>query len=168
MSALLDVAQRLFIDHTFDTVTMAEIARQAGVKSGAVYWYFPTKDHVLAAVMERASGVLWRGLDDLPPSVAHPERLIYFLTSLRPLRSVHIAMHSRMANAEVVATAHAELMGRFRELAAMALESSDHRLDQRLAIEALCAAFEGANMEPDLERSGTEIVQFLLAGLLQR
>jgi TetR/AcrR family transcriptional repressor of mexAB-oprM operon len=168
LSALLDVAQRLFVDRTFDAVTMAEIARQSGVKSGAVYWYFPTKDHVLAAVMERASAALWRGLDELPADVAPADRLVYFLTSLRPLRSIHVAMHSRMARSDVVADAHLVLMSRFRELAMSALDMSDGEFDRSLAVEALCAAFEGANMDPDLERSGTEIVQFLLTRVLLR
>nr|GLK33353.1 hypothetical protein GCM10017611_01950 [Rhodococcus wratislaviensis] len=49
-----------------------------------------------------------------------------------------------------------------------ALDMSDGEFDRSLAVEALCAAFEGANMDPDLERSGTEIVQFLLTRVLLR
>jgi len=64
-----DVATRLFLDRGFDTVTVAEVAREAGVSSVTVFKHFPRKEDLLfdreedaveilrSAVRDRAAGV---------------------------------------------------------------------------------------------------------------
>jgi AcrR family transcriptional regulator len=61
-------AFRLFAEHGFDRVTVAEVARQADVSTATVFNYFPTKeelitsgleeflDGLLAAIRDRAEG----------------------------------------------------------------------------------------------------------------
>jgi AcrR family transcriptional regulator len=63
-----EVATRLFLERGFDTVTVAEVAREAGVSSVTVFNHFPRKEDLLldreadaveilrAAVRERAPG----------------------------------------------------------------------------------------------------------------
>ncbi len=48
--AILDVAQRLFAAHGYDRTTLREIAREAGLSTGAIYVYFQTKAEILEAV----------------------------------------------------------------------------------------------------------------------
>ncbi|HYQ68996.1 TetR/AcrR family transcriptional regulator [Actinophytocola sp.] len=62
-------ATRLFLEHGFDTVTVAEVAREAGVSSVTVFNHFPRKEDLLldrsvdavellrSAVRDRAPGV---------------------------------------------------------------------------------------------------------------
>jgi AcrR family transcriptional regulator len=64
-----EVATRLFLDRGFDTVTVAEVAREAGVSSVTVFKHFPRKEDLLldravdavellrSAVRDRAPGV---------------------------------------------------------------------------------------------------------------
>ena len=64
-----DVATMLFLERGFDTVTVADVARQAGVSSVTVFKHFPRKEDLLfdrvedavailrAAVRDRGSGV---------------------------------------------------------------------------------------------------------------
>jgi AcrR family transcriptional regulator len=64
-----EAATRLFLEHGFDTVTVAEVAREAGVSSVTVFKHFPRKEDLLldrsvdavellrAAVRDRAPGV---------------------------------------------------------------------------------------------------------------
>ncbi|MGI4895745.1 MAG: TetR/AcrR family transcriptional regulator [Janthinobacterium lividum] len=64
-----EVATRLFLDRGFDTVTVADVAREAGVSSVTVFKHFPRKEDLLldrsddahellrAAVRERAAGL---------------------------------------------------------------------------------------------------------------
>jgi AcrR family transcriptional regulator len=64
-----DVATVLFLDRGFDTVTVADVAREAGVSSVTVFKHFPRKEDLLfdreedaveilrSAVRDRASGV---------------------------------------------------------------------------------------------------------------
>lgn len=168
VSALLDIAVRLFMDRGVDAVTMADIARQAGVQSGALYWYFPSKDDVLAAVMDYANDARWERLNDLPRGMSAADRLIHYLADNKSMRKLHIAMHARMETSEVVAAAHTRAMQRLRVLVTAALADASADVDQDIAADALCAAFEGANLHAHTVHSGTEIVQFLLRCLLPK
>ena len=42
-SRLLDLGQALFTQHTFDELSMARIAREAGISKALLYHYFPSK-----------------------------------------------------------------------------------------------------------------------------
>ncbi|MER5860530.1 TetR/AcrR family transcriptional regulator [Streptomyces sp900105245] len=67
-TAIADAALPLFLKHGFDQVTVAEVARQAGVSTNTVFNYFPTKEdlffdrqaevegHLGALVRNRAPG----------------------------------------------------------------------------------------------------------------
>jgi AcrR family transcriptional regulator len=50
--AIADTARRLFAEHSFDAVTVAEIARAANVSEGTVFNYFPTKEDLFYSGME--------------------------------------------------------------------------------------------------------------------
>lgn len=53
---ILDAAESLLLSDGYEATTMAAIARGAGVSNNAVYWYFPGKDELLAAVLRRRRG----------------------------------------------------------------------------------------------------------------
>lgn len=67
-TAIADAALPLFLEHGFDQVTVAEVARHAGVSTNTVFNYFPTKEdlffdrqaevegHLAALVRNRAPG----------------------------------------------------------------------------------------------------------------
>ena len=50
---LADTAWRLFTERGFDRVSVAEVARTAGVSEATVFNYFPTKEDLFYARMER-------------------------------------------------------------------------------------------------------------------
>lgn len=56
---ILDVSRKLLADKTIDAVTIDELAAAAGISRTSFYFYFPTKNAVLAALMER----VWEQLD---------------------------------------------------------------------------------------------------------
>lgn len=43
-------AERLFMEHGYAATTVADITRAAGVAKGTFFYYFPTKDALLAAI----------------------------------------------------------------------------------------------------------------------
>lgn len=51
--AILDAAQFLMIERPFVALTMAEVAAQAGLAKATVFLYFPTKEALGLAVVER-------------------------------------------------------------------------------------------------------------------
>ena len=52
ISAILDVARRLFTARGFDQTSVDDIAAQAGVAKGAVYHHFDSKELIFARVFE--------------------------------------------------------------------------------------------------------------------
>jgi AcrR family transcriptional regulator len=52
---ILDAALALFRERGFDAATMRDIAAQAGVATGAAYYYFSSKDAIVLAFYERAT-----------------------------------------------------------------------------------------------------------------
>jgi AcrR family transcriptional regulator len=52
---ILDAALELFRERGFDGATMRDIARKAGVATGAAYYYYPSKDALVLAFYQHAS-----------------------------------------------------------------------------------------------------------------
>lgn len=51
--AILDAAERLYLEHPDRMAAIAEVAERAGVAKGTVYLYFPSKEEMLLALHER-------------------------------------------------------------------------------------------------------------------
>lgn len=49
---ILDAAERLFARHGFDGTSTARLAHAVGVPKGLLFYYFPTKPHILTALLE--------------------------------------------------------------------------------------------------------------------
>lgn len=50
---ILDALQRLLQEKKLDTISVSEIAREAGIAKGGIYYYFPSKEAVMEALVER-------------------------------------------------------------------------------------------------------------------
>ena len=50
---ILAAALDLFQERGFAETTMRDIARNAGVATGAAYYYFPSKEHLFLAVLQQ-------------------------------------------------------------------------------------------------------------------
>jgi AcrR family transcriptional regulator len=100
---IAEVAARLFLERGYDTVTVAEVARQAGVSSVTVFNHFPRKEDLFldraddahellrSAVRDRAPGVdvlaslhdaTLRLVDDRHPLSGLNERSVPFLRTV--------------------------------------------------------------------------------------
>lgn len=64
-----DIATRLFLDRGFDDVTVADVAREAGVSSVTVFKHFPRKEDLLFDREEDAVDILRSAVCDRDPGV---------------------------------------------------------------------------------------------------
>lgn len=83
--ALLDAAEVIFLERGVSRTSLEQIARQAGMTRGAVYWHFKNKSDLFHAMLDRVKMPLRQLLDD----VEDPER------PRAPLESLQLAaMHA--------------------------------------------------------------------------
>ena len=50
--SILAAAQKIFTERGFAKASLSDIAREANVTRGAIYWHFENKSELLAALME--------------------------------------------------------------------------------------------------------------------
>ena len=59
---IVDAARARFASHGFARTSMADIVTESGLSNGAIYRYFTSKDEIVVAVCEQASGALPKAL----------------------------------------------------------------------------------------------------------
>lgn len=83
--ALLDAATALFIRQGVARTTLAQIAAEAGMTRGAVYWHFDNKDAVIQALWLRNADWLHRTIDELPDRIRPSQPAASFRVAVRNL-----------------------------------------------------------------------------------
>jgi AcrR family transcriptional regulator len=48
---IISTARRLFSEKGYDSCQVSDIAREAGMSHGNIYWYFPSKEEILRAIL---------------------------------------------------------------------------------------------------------------------
>ncbi len=102
---ILDVAEKLLLRDGYDATAMAEIARRAGVANNAVYWYFPSKDELLAAVLERRQQRALASLAAQKNSTPD-EQALAMLSQLDQVAQLTATVHQRAQHSRPVAEMH--------------------------------------------------------------
>jgi AcrR family transcriptional regulator len=129
---LLDAAAAEFAEHGLD-VGVGEIARRAGVGRGTVFRRFPTKEHLIAAVvvdrMHQASGRGRELLADPDPGGALFKLLAAMVNAARTDRALYEAVADTSLANEDIRAAHADLVGVLDRLLRRAQEAGAVRDD---------------------------------------
>jgi AcrR family transcriptional regulator len=128
VDAILDAAARVFEERGFDAGTTNRVAEKAGVSVGSLYEYFPNKDALLVAVvereLERERGKLLAALEPAAGRRGLATQLRSFLDTLVGLHARRPALHRILSDqADHPPEAHACAL-RFEESLAHALADS--------------------------------------------
>lgn len=89
---ILDAAEKLFSERSFDGVGIDAIGKEAGIVGSGVYRHFASKQEILATLMDQATDAV---LMDVPPPTEDPR------VDLRGLVSTHVQFcldHHRLAD----------------------------------------------------------------------
>ena len=107
---LLDVAEELFERSGFAGTSTSQLAKACGVSERTLFWYFPSKDHLLVAVARRGVSRLAARLGRKGwPSGDFADDLFRMLKALRAIRHLLPVMHQRAEVTPFVAAARAEV-----------------------------------------------------------
>jgi AcrR family transcriptional regulator len=120
-SALLERAKELFTVNGYRGTRVAEVGRAAGVASAAVLWYFPTKDDLFAAVLER---IFDEAIADVEASDRAPrDRLEAFLSKTQSYRILHREAYERMEDSEALRVVYLGLLEWLEDLLLQAISA---------------------------------------------
>jgi AcrR family transcriptional regulator len=88
VAALMEAASSVFAEKGFEAATMAEIAVRAGALIGSLYHFFPHKEALADALIERYAGLVEAGFDRLESQAASmsiealADSLVFFLIQI--------------------------------------------------------------------------------------
>ncbi len=143
-----EVATRLFLERGFDTVTVAEVAREAGVSSVTVFNHFPRKEDLFLDRAVDAVELLRAAVRDRAPDVDVAASLRDATLRLFDARHPLSGVNDRSVPFFRTVAASPALVARAREIA------SD--LQRTLA--------EELERDPTFEGDGTLLAAFFIAG----
>jgi len=125
VSALLDGASAVFAETGYEAATMTQIAARAGASIGSLYQFFPTKEHVAAALHARHLDALAGMLDLLaveargqPVEAAVDTLFARFVTYLETNPAFLVLGERRSLDPAAKKEARARLRGRIAALLA--------------------------------------------------
>jgi AcrR family transcriptional regulator len=161
-TAILEAAVVQLETGGYGALSVAAIARELGVAQNAVYWYFPTKDHLFVAALQqlghRVFAAKMRGATDWTG------RLLAVVDALADLYPLLPAIHERAVASEVVRLFERDLLAQFRAMLAGGLAGRVPPDEVALAADTVLAAVIGA-YATDLSRARR---RQLLRNLLDR
>ncbi len=144
---ILDAAETLLLRDGYEATTMASVARASSISSNAVYWYFPGKDELLAAVLRRRQekmlARLKAGLSDAPLQ----EQVVAVLNELDAVANLTATVHERAEHSAAVAEVHAAFHAGVDAKLRHGFEAAGlSEKDARMASAALMTVVEGIHL----------------------
>jgi AcrR family transcriptional regulator len=135
---------------------VAAIARELGLAQNAIYWYFPSRDHLLVAALERM-------LRDIaarkpPRSRDAVERILWFTDQFAVLSQLRGAMSERASQSAIVA----RFLDELDRMLANGLSGKVPAGDLPLAVASFRATVEGTFVKGLSKRERRRILRFAL------
>ncbi len=88
---ILDCATQLFAEHSYNRTTVRMLADAVGVQSGALFYYFQSKEQILIEIIERGLRWIAEAADTALATTHDPE--------LRLRRLLHAHLHTLLGSA---------------------------------------------------------------------
>jgi len=168
---LLELSTELFARHSFSELSMARIAREAGISKALLYHYFPGKHELFVATLQQAAEEVGRRTQpdpDLPPAQALAASLDAFLGWVEENELAYRKLMESAGSVPEVGALIAEVRDRTSERILDGIGAgADPPPKLRAAARAWLWFIDGAILDwldhRDLERA--ELVEFLLGSL---
>ena len=139
---ILAAAEHRLREGGYGGLSVVGIARELGLAQNAVYWYFPSKDHLFVAALERMLRAI---VARKPPRRGGVQRQVtWFVDQLAQIEHVRAAMHEQARTSPVVAEFATALDTTWRAMLGNVLRDRIPGDEQRdLAVAALLATIQG-------------------------
>jgi AcrR family transcriptional regulator len=141
---LLSAAARVLVKHGYDGASTNRIAEVAGVSVGSLYQYFPNKESIVAALIERHDDEMWSTFvrlnaehRDLSMAASTPIVIDALFTAHMVEPALHRVLHEQVPRVGKLS----RLRETNRKAAAMVAEMLRRRRDQIDVVDIDTAAF---------------------------
>jgi AcrR family transcriptional regulator len=160
---ILGAAERRLREGGYAALSVVGIARELGLAQNAVYWYFPTKDHLFVAALERIlRGIVARK----PPRRGGVDRqVLWFVDQLAEIEHLRAALHERARTSPVVAEFAAAAEATWRRMLANVLAARVPDAEREVAASALLATIQGVLSQRAGAAERRRVVAFALERL---
>ena len=161
---ILEAAERRLREGGYEALSVAAIARELGLAQNAIYWYFPSKDHLFVATLER----MLKEIAARKParSVGEVERILWFTDQFQVLSHLRGAMNERARDSQVVAEFVAELDALLSRMLSNALSGHVPEEELPIAVESFRATVEGCFVKGLDGRARRRVLGFALERLM--
>ena len=163
VTELLDVAERLFNERGYSGTTTAALAAAAGVAQNGVYWYFPSKDHLFVAVLDR---MLDRLVADMARVSRRPlvDQVLFTIDRLEQTQNLGAAVAERARTSDVAAAFRDRMAATLRTTLIAAITREAPKVDHDLVADAILAVANGTHGMPRAARR--RLVSFAVTGFV--
>ena len=141
MSEILAAAEARLREGGYQALSVAAIARDLGVAQNAIYWYFPSKDNLFVATLNR---MLEEIVARKPSRQAGAlERILWFTDQFQALSGLRPAMSDRARRSPVVAEFVEDLDALLSRMLSNVLRDHVPAGELPVAVEAFRATVDG-------------------------
>jgi AcrR family transcriptional regulator len=163
---ILAAAERRLREGGYEALSIAAIARELGLAQNAIYWYFPSKDHLFVRTLER----MLRKIMARKPgrSVGEIERILWFTDQFQALFDLRGAMNERARSSPLVAKFVAELDSLLSHMLSNAFRDYVVAEELPVAVEAFRATVEGSFAQGLGRRKRRQVLRFALERLMEK
>ena len=166
VTEILDATERRLRDGGYGAVSVAAIARELGLAHSAVYWYFPSKDHLLVSAFEH---VVKKLLANKPKETRDvTERILWFVEQLGELYPIRASLHERAQTSKIVADYLDDFNERLRKMATNVLSPYIDAAEVDVAAASFTATVQGIFLAGIDAEERRRILTFALERLIGR
>jgi AcrR family transcriptional regulator len=164
MDAIAAAAERRLREGGYEALSVAAIARELGLAQNAIYWYFPSKDHLFVAALER----MLREIAARKPSrdVGEVERILWFTDQFQSLSHLRGAMNERARSSAVVARFVADLDALLSRMLSNVLRERVPAAELPVAVEMFRATVEGTFVKGLSKQARKKVLSYTLERLI--
>jgi AcrR family transcriptional regulator len=164
VAEIVQAAERRLREGGYEALSVAGIARELGLAQNAIYWYFPSKDHLFVTALER----MLEEIAARKPTqqVGEVERILWFTDEFQTLSGLRAAMNERARKSKVVADFVAELDALLARMLSNVLRDHVAPGELPVAVETFRATVEGTFVKGLDERERHEVLTFALGRLM--
>lgn len=163
VAEIVTVAQRQLREGGFRALSIKALASELGLAQAAVYWYFPTKDHLFVASVESVFMAAWARK---PHSATLTRQVQWFADELADLYPFIVSLRERAQDSPAAADFVNLVEGQIRSILAEALQRETIAPAPADTAEILLALVEGLAARGVAQRRRRRLVAATLGALV--